>query len=85
MQIIAHAHHLEVLSLAKNYLKSDCGKQIYNLLKKSKSIKKLHLEFNELMTPGAKCIAQGIAKNQSLELLNLKGNVIGDQGIIMIA
>ena len=37
------------------------------------------------MTPGAKCIAQGISKNSSLELLNLKGNVIGDQGIIMIS
>ena len=37
------------------------------------------------MTAGAKCIAQGLAKNNSLELLNLKGNVIGDQGIMMIS
>jgi Ran GTPase-activating protein (RanGAP) involved in mRNA processing and transport len=37
------------------------------------------------MVPGAKCIAQGISKNNSLESLNIKGNVIGDQGIILIA
>jgi hypothetical protein len=30
------------------------------------------------MTPGAKCIAAGLSKNSSLELLNIKGNVIGD-------
>ena len=85
IQIISNAHNLEILSIAKNYIKSDCGKHLQSLLKKSKSIKKLHLEFNELMTPGAKCLAQGIAKNTSLELLNIKGNVIGDQGIILIA
>ena len=85
IQIIANAHNLEILSLAKNYLKSDCGKQLQSLLKRSKSIKKLQLEFNELMTPGAKCIAMGLSKNTSLELLNIKGNVIGDQGLILIA
>lgn len=37
------------------------------------------------MIPGAKCIAQGLSKNQSLEVLSLKGNVIGDQGLILIA
>lgn len=85
LQIIANAHHLEVLSLAKNQLKADCGVELQHLLTKSKTIKKLQLEFNELMTAGAKCIAQGLAKNKSLELLNVKGNVIGDQGIIMIS
>jgi len=28
IQIIANAHNLEILSLAKNYLKSDCGKHL---------------------------------------------------------
>ena len=37
------------------------------------------------MVPGAKCIAQGIPKNNTLESLNIKGNVIGDQGMILIA
>ena len=54
-------------------------------MKKSKTIKRLQLDFNELMTPGAKCIAQGICRNTSLEVLTIKGNVIGDQGLIMIA
>ena len=78
VSIIANANNLEVLYLAKNYLKSDCGEHIKSLLKKSKCIRKLSLEFNELMTPGAKLIAQGISRNTSLELLNIKGNVIGD-------
>ena len=55
--IINSSVHLEQLSLAKNYIKSDVGKPLQKLLKKSKSIKKLNLEFNELMIQGAKCIA----------------------------
>lgn len=85
VQIISNAHHLEVLTLGKNYIKADCGKQIQNLLKRSKTIKKLHLDFNELMISGARCIAQGLLKNTSLEVLNLKGNIIGDQGLINLA
>lgn len=45
----------------------------------------MNLEFNELMTIGAKSIASGLIKNTSLESLNIKGNVIGDQGIILLA
>jgi len=37
------------------------------------------------MVQGAKCVAQGITKNNSLESLNIKGNVIGDQGMILLA
>jgi hypothetical protein len=39
--IINASHNLESLSLAKNYMKSDCGKPLQNLLKKSKVIKRL--------------------------------------------
>lgn len=45
----------------------------------------MQLEFNELMVPGAKCIASGLAKNHTIESLNIKGNIIGDQGIILLA
>jgi|TARA_B110000285_G_C14552572_1_gene349845 hypothetical protein len=37
------------------------------------------------MVQGAKYIAQGILSNRSLLSLNIKGNVIGDQGITLIA
>ena len=37
------------------------------------------------MVAGAKCISQGIMKSSTLELLNIKGNVIGDQGMILLA
>ena len=46
--IIDSAHNLETLSLAKNFLTHSVGKHIQKLLKKSKSIKKLQIEFNEL-------------------------------------
>lgn len=76
--IINSAMHLEVLSLAKNNLKSDVGKPLEKLLKKSKMLRKLQLEYNDLMVVGTKCLAEGIIKNNSLESLNIKGNVIGD-------
>lgn len=37
------------------------------------------------MVQGIKSISQGIVKNTSLESLNIKGNIIGDQGVIMLA
>ena len=66
-------------------MKSDVGKPIAKLLKTSKNIKKLYLEFNELMVQGAKWIAKGISQNKTLEVLNVKGNIIGDDGLILIA
>jgi len=37
------------------------------------------------MVHGSKFLAQGIQRNSSLEYLNIKGNVIGDQGMILLA
>ena len=37
------------------------------------------------MVQGAKWIAKGIQSNKSLEVLNIKGNIIGDDGLILIA
>ena len=71
--------------MAKNSLRSDVGKPIEKLLKKSKNLRKLSLEYNELMVHGTKALAQGIQRNNSLESLNIKGNVIGDQGMILLA
>lgn len=83
--IIKSATNLEVLSLAKNFMKSDVGKPLAKLLKSSRHLKKLYLEFNELMIQGAKWIAKGIQQNKTLEVLNIKGNIIGDDGLILIA
>lgn len=60
IHIITYGVNLQVLHLGKNYIKADCGRALTNLLKKSKALKKLHLDFNELMVTGAKCIAQGL-------------------------
>jgi hypothetical protein len=45
----------------------------------------MYLEFNELMVSGAKWIAKGLTYNKTLEVLNIKGNIIGDEGMILIA
>jgi Ran GTPase-activating protein (RanGAP) involved in mRNA processing and transport len=37
------------------------------------------------MVPGAKWIAKGLSHNKTLEILNIKGNIIGDEGMILIA
>jgi len=37
------------------------------------------------MVQGTKSISLGIMKSNSLEILNIKGNVIGDQGMILLA
>ena len=47
--IIKSATNLEVLNLGKNFMKADVGKPLAKLLKQSKKIKKINLEFNELM------------------------------------
>jgi len=85
MPIIKSSINLEHLSLANNFMKSDVGKPLAKLLKASKCMKKLQLEFNELMVQGAKWIAKGVAQNKTLEVLNIKGNIIGDDGLILIA
>ena len=85
LPIIKSAINLEILSLAKNFMKSDVGKPLAKLLKTSSVIKKMYLEFNELMVAGAKWIAKGMQQNTSLEVLNIKGNIIGDDGLILIA
>lgn len=66
-------------------MRSDVGKPLAKLLKSSRCIKKLSIEFNELMVAGAKWIAKGITYNKTLESLNIKGNIIGDEGMILIA
>lgn len=58
--IIKSAGNLVQFSLAKNFLKSDIGKPLSKLLKTTKHLKKLQIEFNELMVPGAKWIAKGL-------------------------
>lgn len=81
--IIKSSKKLEVLNLSKNFMKSDVGKPIAKLLKCTNSLKKLYVDFNELMIPGAKWIAKGLKQNSTLEVLNIKGNIIGDEGCVL--
>jgi len=64
--------------LAKNLLKSDVGKHLAQLLKRSDKIQKLNLEYNELEMVGTRQLSLGIARSTSLKSLSLKANIIGD-------
>jgi Ran GTPase-activating protein (RanGAP) involved in mRNA processing and transport len=64
--IINSAADLKILNLAKNHLKADCGKPLKKLLRKTKRLTKLQLEYNELMVQGARYIASGLIKNSHL-------------------
>ena len=57
IQIINSSKNLESLNLAKNNLRSDVGKPLEKLLKKSRALKKLNIEYNELMVHGSKNLA----------------------------
>jgi Ran GTPase-activating protein (RanGAP) involved in mRNA processing and transport len=47
--IINSADHLETINLAKNHIKSDVGKPLKKLLRRTRVLKKLQLEYNDLM------------------------------------
>lgn len=66
-------------------MKSDVGKPLAKLLKSSECLKRLYVEYNELMVQGAKWIAKGLKNNDTLQALNMKGNIIGDDGCILLA
>ena len=61
--IIKSADKLEVLNLSRNFIKADAGKQLAKLLKKTENLKKLNIEYNEMMIAGAKWIAKGLKQN----------------------
>lgn len=55
--IIKSANNLKTLNLARNNLKSDVGVPLERLLKKSRKLKRLSLEYNDLMVHGSKALA----------------------------
>ena len=67
--------------MAKNFIKADVGKPLAKLLKFSNKIQRLSLEFNELGVQGIKWLAKGLSGSKTLEYLNVKGNLIGDEGM----
>ena len=57
-------------------------KPLAKLLKFSRNLQRLSLEFNELGVQGIKWLAKGISASQSIESINVKGNMIGDEGMV---
>ncbi len=83
--IIQNAGNLEGLNLGKNYISWRIGTHLQEFLETSKKIKRLDLEFNELLPKGVKPLSEGLVYNTSLKHLNLRGNAIRDEGLELIA
>lgn len=45
----------------------------------------MYLEYNELLVEGTEWIKKGLKENNTLEVLNVKGNIIGDEGAKLLA
>jgi Ran GTPase-activating protein (RanGAP) involved in mRNA processing and transport len=82
--ILKNAYNLEMLNLSKNYINSDVGPTLESLLRRTRKLTKLILEYNELMPRGAEQISRGLRNNATLLTLNLKGNILGDEGVFHI-
>lgn len=79
--IIKNATQLIHLNLAGNELGQSVGLPIAHLLKFSKNLRKLQLQFNNIETKGVIDIAKGLLNNTTLVHLNLRQNKIEDEGI----
>lgn len=83
-QILKNAMHLQSLDLGKNFIKSSIGSFLRTYFDANKQIRRLNFEMNELTSEGVKTLCRGI-QNSRLAFLNLRGNVIKDQGAIYLA
>ena len=60
-------------------------RKLTNAIAKSKTIKRLWLQYNTISTKGAKYLANALEDNNTLQSLYLSGNNIGDEGAEYIA
>lgn len=83
-QILKNSTHLQSLDLGKNFIKSSIGTFLRGYFETNKHIRRLNLEMNELTSEGLKTLCKGI-QSSKLASLNIKGNVIKDQGALYLA
>ena len=76
--------NLTVLKLASNAI-GDKGCKMIPPLLETVALVELHLQNNSIGNEGVRAIAQGMALNNSLRVLNLNGNRVRDTGVAAIA
>jgi len=81
---LLNAIYLQSLDLGKNFIKSSIGPALRKYVEVNKNLKKINLEYNELMAEGAEVFFEG-AVHSLLEEINIRGNAIGDRGLAMIS
>jgi Ran GTPase-activating protein (RanGAP) involved in mRNA processing and transport len=84
--ILRSAMNLESLDLGKNYIKAGIGPSLKDYVEKNQNLRKLNLEYNELLAAGLEYLTFGLMQVQThLQVLNLKGNGIRDEGLELLA
>ena len=78
---------LQVIGLGGNNIGVNGVKHLANALKKNYTLQILDLGFNNnsIGDEGARCIADMLADNKSLQVIYLNHNNIGDQGVQSLA
>lgn len=83
--ILKAAANLESLDLGKNYIKPQIGPSLKAYLETNGNLKRLNLEYNELLVSGMKDLSVGLLHCRNLIELNLRGNGIRDEGLQLIS
>lgn len=81
--ILLNGLNLVALDLGKNFIKSSVGPTLRKYVEANRNLRRINLEFNELLAEGAETFFEG-AVNSLLEEVNLRGNAIGDRGLARI-
>ena len=76
-QAIAIHHALTAVDLSSNSLNDECAKALGPTLKR---LRRLDLSDNSLDAPGSKELANSLRASSSIEVLSLKGNIVGLAG-----
>ena len=82
---LRHSRHLQVLNLSKNLIGDEGAGRLRNCLANHRSMTSLILGENGITALGAMEIACLLRDMPKLTLLDLSGNLIGDEGVIALA
>lgn len=71
--------------MLRNYITTKIGPIIRAYIENNQNLRRLNLEFNELLQKGTGYIADALCASHTLRSLNLKANCIRDDGAMILA
>jgi len=79
------SNHIDKFDLEGCGVGPKTGRVIYNILKKDARVRSLNLAKNALCDKGIKWISKLIAENGSIESVDVSGNYINPEGLVLLA